>query len=84
MHYLNSQIRKMINKQLVHTPDRETRNRKTLDQPGTHGATWELRLGHDNRFRVLYDIEMEQREVWILAIGIKNGNRLIIGGEEYS
>ena len=36
----------------------------------------------DNRFRVLYDIDDEHRAVEIVAVGEKEGNRLIIGGEE--
>lgn len=77
-------IRQTIREQLIHTPDIETRNRKTLDQPAPYGATWELRFGPNNRYRVLYEIDREQQEVWILAIGIKEGNRLFIGGEEYT
>jgi mRNA-degrading endonuclease RelE of RelBE toxin-antitoxin system len=77
-------IRQTIREQLSHTPDIETRNRKTLDPPAPYSATWELRFGPNNRFRVLYEIDMEQQEVWILAIGLKEGNRLFIGGEEYT
>jgi mRNA-degrading endonuclease RelE of RelBE toxin-antitoxin system len=46
------------------------------------GADWELRLGPNNRFRVLYDIDKENHEVVILAVGIKAGERLMVGGEE--
>ncbi len=45
-------------------------------------ATWELRFGPDNRFRVFYAIAQELREVYILTIGVKHRNRLVIGGEE--
>ena len=38
--------------------------------------------GSDNRFRVFYDVDVERNEVHILAIGVKEGNRLFIGGEE--
>jgi hypothetical protein len=64
------------------TPERETRNRKLLDQPAPFGATWELRFGPNNRFRVFYEIDLEEKIVWILAIGFKEGNRLIAGREE--
>ena len=37
-------------------------------------------MGPDNRFRVFYEIG--QGEVYILAIGVKERNRLIIGVEE--
>ena len=36
----------------------------------------------DNRFRVFYDIDMETRRVYILAIGVKERDRLFIGGKE--
>jgi hypothetical protein len=75
-------IRKTIEEQLRFEPETETRNRKPLQQPGGFGATWELRFGPDNRFRVLYAVDHENREVQIQAIGIKEGNRLTIGGEE--
>jgi hypothetical protein len=41
-----------------------------------------LRFGLDNRFRVFYEIDRESRKVYILAIGVKERNRLFIGGEE--
>jgi len=75
-------IRKAIEEQLRFDPETETRNRKPLERPVLFEATWELRLGPDNRFRVFYAVSHEQREVQILAIGIKQRNRLTIGGEE--
>jgi mRNA-degrading endonuclease RelE of RelBE toxin-antitoxin system len=75
-------IQKTVDEQLSYTPEKTTRNRKPLDQPAPFGATWELRFGPNNRFRVLYEVDEEQI-VWILAIGIKEGNKLIIGGEEF-
>jgi hypothetical protein len=50
--------------------------------PVNFEGEWELRFGPDNRFRVFYAVDMEHHEVYILAIGIKKGNRLFIGGEE--
>lgn len=41
-----------------------------------------LRFGGQNRFRVFYEIDPEHRRVEILAIGVKQGNRLVIGTEE--
>ena len=77
-------LRWAIGEHLTWAPDERTRNRKPLESsPGPFGATWELRCGPGNRFRVFYEIDMGQREVWILAIGIKAGNRLSIGGKEY-
>jgi hypothetical protein len=76
-------LRRTINEQLTHTPAMETRNRKLLDQPAPFGASWELRCGPDNRFRVFYEVDSPAQEVQILAIGVKDRNRLLIGGEEY-
>jgi hypothetical protein len=61
----------------------ETRNRKPLDQPAPFEASWELRCGPDNRFRVFYDVDAESQTVLVLAIGVNERNRLLIGGEEY-
>ena len=63
-------------------PAAETTNRKPLQQPAPVGATWQIRFGPDNRFRVLYDIDQEARVVRIMAIGEKQRERLFIGGEE--
>jgi hypothetical protein len=68
--------------QLLFEPDVETRNRKPLQRPTVFGAEWELRLGPDNRFRVFYQIDADNREVRVLAVGVKDRNRLFIGGEE--
>ena len=51
-------------------------------RPSSLGATWELRFGPDNRFRVFYRVERQAQEVHVLAIGVKRGNRLFIGGTE--
>src|SRR5438270_13897546 len=75
-------IQESIQERLRFEPNVETRNRKPLRQPAPFGATWEIRFGPDNRFRVLYDLEEVQRAVQILAIGEKVGNRLIVGEEE--
>src|SRR5205823_6322534 len=75
-------IRERIEEQLSFEPGSETRNRKPLRQPAAFAAGWEIRFGPDNRFRVLYDIDPEGRIVQILAVGEKQGRRLIVGGEE--
>ena len=84
-------IRDAITERLPFTPTLETRNRKPLD-PEIYGATWELRCGPQNRYRVLYDvIQLEHGEnspennndpgeVHVLLIGEKIGERLIIAG----
>ena len=76
-----SLIRTTIEDELQFEPDVETRNRKPLKQPVTFEAEWELCFGPHNRFRVFYDINIESHEVHILAIGVKEGNHLFIGGE---
>ena len=78
----HSLIHEKIEEQLEFEPDGETRNRKPLENPAPFEAGWELRFGPDNRFRVFYDIDSENHEVVILAIGRKERNRLFIGGEE--
>jgi len=75
-------IREKIDEQLRFEPTAETTNHKPLRQPAPFGAAWEIRFGPDNRFRVLYDIDQENRVVQILAIGEKQRERLFIGGEE--
>jgi hypothetical protein len=69
---------------LSDTPEQATHNRKPLDPPTPFGATWELRFGPKNRFRVFYEIEPVALAVSVLAIGIKAGNRLFIGHEEFT
>lgn len=75
-------IEKTIDDRLRYTPEQETRNRKPLERPTYFGATWELRFGANNRFRVFYEVDAAEQMVRILAIGEKEGNRLFIGGEE--
>lgn len=78
----HSLIRAEIEGQLEFDPGTESRNRKPLRQPAPFEATWEIRFGPENCFRVLYGIDEEHREVQIQAIGVKVGNRLMVGGEE--
>ena len=76
-------IRKSIEEQLAHNPGQATRNRKPLEEPAQFGAAWELRFGPSNRCRVLYQVDAFKQMVWVLAIGIKTRDRLVIGGEEF-
>ncbi|GAA6620783.1 hypothetical protein NUACC26_066010 [Scytonema sp. NUACC26] len=76
-------IRETIAEQLSYTPLEITRNRKPLEQPAPFSATWELRFGSQNRFRVFYEVNTaEEQTVLILAIGVKDREILLIGGEE--
>jgi hypothetical protein len=68
-----------IEKQLIHEPLKETRNRKGL-RPNPL-APWELRVGD---LRVFYDPEISgevKKTIKILAVGRKKGNKLLIGGK---
>jgi mRNA-degrading endonuclease RelE of RelBE toxin-antitoxin system len=67
---------------LSYTPLEVTRNRKPLEQPAPFGATWELRFGSQNRFRVLYEVNTAEQMVLILAVGVKDREKLLIGTEE--
>ncbi len=67
-----------IEKQLLHEPLTETKNSKPL-RPNPI-APWELRI--DN-LRVFYDVPIEESNtVYILAVGLKKGNKLYIAGKE--
>lgn len=76
-------IEKKIEEQLSHTPEIKTRTRKPLEQPAPFGATWESRFGPQNCFRVFYTVSSFERKVTILAVGVKEGNRLYISGKEF-
>lgn len=72
-----------VDVQLRHQPDLPTRHRKQL-QPNPV-APWELRVGD---YRVFYDLERAdeatpESKVVVLAVGVKAGNRILIGGEEH-
>ncbi len=67
-----------IPRQLAHQPTVVTRNRKPM-RPNPV-APWELRIGH---LRVYYDVQEEpERVVTIRAVGLKDRNRVRIGGKE--
>lgn len=79
----HSLIQKTLDEQLVYEPDHQTHNRKPVEQPAPFAATWELRFGPGNRIRVFYEIDRVEHVVWILAVGVKERERLLIGGEEF-
>lgn len=78
----HSLIRSQTEEQLLYQPAVETRNRKPLQRTMASGAEWELRLGPKNRFRVFYLVDDAGHQVKVVAIGLKDRNRLTIGGEE--
>lgn len=75
--------RETVDKQLRYTPEEVTRNRKPLQQPAPYDDTWDLRFGPGNRFRVFYEVDRDERVVWVLAVGVKERSRLLVGREEF-
>ncbi len=78
----HSLIRETITEQLSYEPLELTRNRKPLKQPAPFSATWELRFGTNNRFRVFYEVDTDEQIVLVLAIGVKDRETLIVNREE--
>ena len=72
-----------IREQLSYGADVQTRNRKPLKQPCAFGVAWELRFGPEYRFRAFCRLDLENHSVHVLAVGLEEGNRLLIGGEEF-
>ena len=67
-----------VDEQLAHQPTVETRNRKPM-RPNPI-APWELRI---DELRVYYDVDEEpEKLVTVLAVGIKDRHRVLIGGKE--
>lgn len=67
-----------VEEQLSHQPTVETRNRKPM-RPNPL-APWELRV---EECRVYYDmVDEPDAVVTVLAVGLKDRARVIIGGEE--
>ena len=79
-----SLIRTTIKEQLSHAPFDETINRKPLLRQSPFGEdAWEIRFGPQNRLRVFYGRDPDDpHRVVVDAIGVKNRNRLLIGGQE--
>ena len=71
-----------IERQLSFEPAVPTRNRKPLRLPNLLNATWELRCGANNRYRVIYDVDLENSLVIVLAVARKLGSTLTIGKEQ--
>lgn len=76
-------IRDVVEEQLSREPSTETRNRKPLQGSVALGSdVWELRFGTGNRFRVFYTADPAVGTVEVLAVGVKERNKLRIGGRE--
>ena len=67
-----------IERQLTYQPNVETRNRKPLRSHPL--SEWELRI---DKFRVFYDIDIENETVLVKAAGVKISNKLFIRGKEF-
>lgn len=66
-----------VDRQLLNQPSTETRNRKPM-RPNPI-APWELRIGS---LRVYYDVEEKpEAKVTVVAVGVKERNRVRIGVE---
>jgi mRNA-degrading endonuclease RelE of RelBE toxin-antitoxin system len=61
-------IQTAIDEQLAFTPEKETHNRKLLEQPAPFGATWELQFGPTHRFRVFYEVDNKKQSVQVLLL----------------
>ncbi len=77
-----SLIRQTVAQQLEFEPLTETRNRKRLRRPSPELGQWEVRFGPDNRFRAFYRVNEARFVVEILALGVKDHERLRIAGKE--
>ena len=78
----HSLVRNTIVEQLTFEPEVESQNRKPLKRPVVLDSEWEIRFGRQNRFRVFYRVRKNPKQVEILAIGVKDGKNLMIGGEK--
>lgn len=67
-----------IDDSLGFEPAKETRNRKRMEDNSLE-AGFELRVGP---LRVYHDVDQGGRAVSVLAIGVKDRDRVLIGGEE--
>ncbi len=79
----DSLLRSVIETQLRFEPNVETRNRKRMREPAEIGATWELRCGPNNAFRIFYDVHIDTRTVVVLLIAVKIRNQLWVGKERF-
>ena len=78
----HSMIRESVEERLSFEPEKEAKNRKPLVGSSLFDMGLELRCGARNEFMVFYRTDNIKKEVYILAIGVKKKNKLIIGKEE--
>ena len=72
-----SRVLDEVDRQLFYQPSVVTRNRKPLQPNPVSG--FELRIGD---LRVYYEVDEERRVVEVRAVGIKDRDRVFIGGVE--
>ncbi len=75
--HLHALVLDEVERHLTQRPDEPTQKQKQLAENPL--ATWELRLGD---IRVFYDVNREENTVDIVAVGVKEHNRLRIASEE--
>jgi len=75
--YDRNRILDGIREQLSHNPNQETRNKEMLRENPL--SDWELRIPP---FPVFHEVNEQAESVRVLAVGIKERNRLTIGGKE--
>jgi mRNA-degrading endonuclease RelE of RelBE toxin-antitoxin system len=69
-----------LEERLAHEPTVSARNRKPMDpDKKLYVAPWELRLGD---VRVYYAVEEAPKKVIVVAVGIKEREKVFIGGKE--
>lgn len=69
-------VRALARQLLTEQPDAESSRRRRMD-PNPLAATWELRLGE---LRAYYDIDEASRTVWIVRVGHKRRERVVVRG----
>jgi mRNA-degrading endonuclease RelE of RelBE toxin-antitoxin system len=73
-------VSRAIERRLSYEPHIAVRNRKPLRTP-IMDATWQLRFGPGNAYRVFYNIDAEKRVVFLQTLGIKERTRLFVDGK---
>ena len=69
-----------LRRNLSTEPFKEARHRKPLVLPAPFDAHWELRFGPSNRYRAFY--RAQRATILVVALGVKQRERLFIGGQE--
>ncbi|MDE0839489.1 MAG: hypothetical protein OSB41_10615 [Kiritimatiellae bacterium] len=73
-------VSRAIARRLSYEPHIAVRNRKPLRSP-ILDATWQLRFGPANAYRVFYNVDVKKRVVSLQTLGIKERTRLFVDGK---